>query len=149
MGNRTRPVEFNAIVNRRFAAGATILQKCQDRLQYEPGTYYIEINTLPASKFSIDLCFGSVYEIQIPEPGSLQITNTTPFGKTQLQCVLGDQYVTFKTMDIDGNQKDQHLVLQPGPYKAIIPVDPSNPYAGTKVVEFRVFSNKETLLELQ
>ena len=31
MGNRARPVEYNAIVNRRFAAGATILQKCIDK----------------------------------------------------------------------------------------------------------------------
>jgi hypothetical protein len=149
IGNRNRPVEFTAIVNRRFAAGATILQKCSERLNYDPGTYYVEIQTMPASKFSIDLTFGAVYEIQIPEPGTLQITNTTAYGKVQLQSALGDQFLTFKTLNITGNISDQRLILQPGPYKAIIPVDPNNPLAGTKIVEFRVGSNKETLLELR
>jgi hypothetical protein len=149
MGNLKRPVEFNAIVNRRFAAGATVLQKCSDRLNYEPGTYYVEINTLPASKFSIDLTFGAVYEIQIPEPGTLQITNTSPYGKIQLQSVLGDEYLTFKTMEITGNLEDQQLIIQPGPYKAIVPVNPAIPQAGTKVIEFRVTSNKLTELKIE
>lgn len=149
MGNLKRPVEFNAIVNRRFAAGATVLQKCSERLNYEPGTYYVEINTLPASKFSVDLTFGAVYELQIPEPGTLEITNTKPYGKIQLQSVLGDEYLTFKAMEITGNAEDQRLILQPGPYKAIVPVNPAIPQAGTKVIEFRVTSNKVTELLIE
>jgi len=149
MGNRNRPVEYNAIVNRRFAAGATILQKCADRLNYEPGTYYVEINTLPALKYSIDLTFGAVYEIQLAEPGTLQITNTSPYGKIQLQSVLGDEYLTFLNLNITGNAAEQRLMLQPGPYKAIVPVNPAIPQAGTKIIDFRVYSNKETLLQIQ
>lgn len=149
MGNLKRPVEFNAIVNRRFASGATILQKCSDRLNYEPGTYYVEINTMPASKFSIDLTFGAVYEIQIPEPGTLQITNQNSYGKIQLQSVLGDQYLTFKSLDISGQLDEQRLILQPGPYKAIVPVNPKIPQAGTKVIDFRVKSNQVTELIIE
>lgn len=149
MGNLKRPVEFNAIVNRRFAAGATVLQKCSERLNYEPGTYYVEINTLPASKFSVDLTFGAVYELQIPEPGTLEITNTKPYGKIQLQSVLGDEYLTFKALEITGSAEDQRLILQPGPYKAIVPVNPAIPQAGTKVIEFRVTSNKVTELLIE
>jgi hypothetical protein len=149
LGNRNRPVEFNAIVNRRFAAGATVLQKCSDRLMYEPGTYYVEINTLPATKFSLDLTFGAVYELQIPEPGTLQISNTSPYGKIQLQSVLGDEFLTFLNVNVDGNLQGQRFMLQPGPYKAIVPVNPSIPQAGTKIIDFRVSSNRETLLEIK
>lgn len=149
IGNRNRPVEFNAIVNRRFATGATILQKCTDRLPYEPGTYYVEINTVPASKFSIDLTFGAVYEIQIAEPGQLQITNEAAAGKVILQCVLGDQYVAFYTLNVNGNLGQQLITLQPGFYKAIFPVDPRMPQAGTKTVDFRIFPNKTTDVELK
>ena len=40
-------MEFNAVVNRRFATDPTIIQKCTDRRSYDPGTYYVEITTLP------------------------------------------------------------------------------------------------------
>lgn len=149
IGNRNRGMEFNAVVNRRFANDPTIIQKCTDRRNYDPGTYYVEITTLPVSKFSIELTFGAVYEIQIPEPGNLQITNTKPVGLIQLQSVLGDGYATFKTMTINGNLDKQQLILQPGPYKAIVPINPSVPQLGTKEIHFRVQSNKTTQLEIQ
>jgi hypothetical protein len=149
IGNRNRGMEFNAVVNRRFASDPTIIQKCTDRRNYDPGTYYVEITTLPVSKFSIELTFGAVYEIQIPEPGNLQITNTKPVGLIQLQSVLGDGFATFKTMTIKGNTSNQQLTLQPGPYKAIVPINPSVPQLGTKEIHFRIQSNKTTELEIQ
>ena len=149
IGNRNRGMEFNAVVNRRFASDPTIIQKCTDRRNYDPGTYYVEITTLPVSKFSIELTFGAVYEIQIPEPGNLKITNTKPAGLIQLQSVLGDGFATFKTMTINGNTSNQQLTLQPGPYKAIVPINPSVPQLGTKEIHFRVQSNKTTELEIQ
>lgn len=149
IGNRNRPMEFNAVVNRRFANDPTIIQKCTDRRNYDPGTYYVEITTLPVSKFSIELTFGAVYEIQIPEPGTLQITNTKAVGVIQLQSVLGDGYATFKSLPVNGNLDKQLLNLQPGPYKAIVPINPSVPQLGTKEIHFRVQSNKVTELEIQ
>ncbi len=148
VGNNKRPVEYNAIVNRRFAAGATVLQKCVDKLPYDPGTYYVEINTLPASKFSIDMSFGALYELQIPEPGTLQITNSSPIGMVKLQYEHGDMYEVFYNMNLTGNVSAQILTLQPGPYKVIYPVDPKMPQMGTKVADFKIQSNKTTLLEL-
>jgi hypothetical protein len=146
---REVPANNMAIVNKPLPKNKTVLQRCSEKKQYPPGHYFIEINTLPASKFSIDLTIGAVYEIQIPEPGTLQITNTSPFGKIQLQSVLGDEYLTFKTMEITGNLEDQQLIVQPGPYKAIVPVNPAIPQAGTKVIEFRVTSNKLTELKIE
>jgi len=149
VGNRNRPVEYNAIVNRRFAAGATVLQKCVDKLTYEPGTYYVEISTLPASKFSIDMSFGALYELQIPEPGTLQISNTEPIGKVQLQYEHGEMFEVFYTMNLNGNIAAQTLMLQPGRYKIIFPVDPKMPQMGTKTQDFIIRSNRNSLVELQ
>ncbi|MEZ5046394.1 MAG: VWA domain-containing protein [Chitinophagaceae bacterium] len=150
LGNITRPVvEYNAIVNRRFAAGATILQKCSDKLYYDPGTYYVEINTMPAIKYSVDLTFGATYVLTIAEPGSLQISNTNNLGRIQLQSVLGDMFVTFYVMQVDGNLEKQKLTLQPGQYKALVPINPKTPEAGIKEVPFRVKSNEETIVELK
>lgn len=149
IGNRNRPIEYKAVVNRRFAEGATIMQNCRDILYYDPGTYYIEVTTIPTSKFSVDLSFGAVYEIQIQQPGNLVITNTNEIGKIQLQQVLGDQFATFMTMNITGDLDKQTLEIQPGVYKIIMPVNPKMPMAGTKVIDFRIKSNQITTLELQ
>lgn len=148
VGNRTRPVEFNAIVNRRFEQGATVIQKCVDVLEYEPGTYYVEIKTMPATKFSIDMSFGAYYELQIHEPGFLQITNTEMVGKINLQQVDGDMFMNFHQMNITGNLESQKLELQPGLYKIIYPADPRFPQAGTREVKFNILSNKATLVKL-
>jgi len=149
--NKTRVMKYKAVVNRRFDGGSapTVIQNTSEVKYYEPGNYYVEINTLPAQKFSIDLVFGARYEIQIQEPGSLQISNTNKLGKIQLQCVLGDQFLNFYNLNVTGNLSEQKLELMPGPYKAIVPVNPSIPEAGTKVINFRVDSNKETVLELK
>jgi hypothetical protein len=149
VGNRTRPVEYNAIVNRRFAAGATVLQKCVDKFPYEPGTYYVEINTLPASKFSIDMSFGALYELQIPEPGTLQISNTEPMGKVQLQYEHGELFEVFYNMNLNGNVNTQTLTLQPGRYRIIFPIDPKMPQMGTKTQGFVIRSNQNSLVELK
>jgi hypothetical protein len=149
VGNRTRTVEYKAIVNRRFAAGATVLQKCADKLPYDPGTYYVEINTLPASKFSIDMSFGALYELQIPEPGTLQIVNSDPIGNVQLQYEHGDKFEVFYTMKLTGAANEQTIDLQPGRYKIIFPADPKLPQMGTKILEFRIKSNETTSLQLQ
>ncbi len=149
VGNRGRPVEYNAIVNRRFAAGATILQKCTDKLPYEPGTYYVEIATLPASKFSIDMSFGALYELQIPEPGTLQITNSNPRGNVQLQYEHGDKFEVFYTKVLTGSLATQTIQLQPGKYKIIFPKNPNLPQMGSNIRDFVIKSNQNTMLELE
>jgi hypothetical protein len=149
-GNIKRPmVEYTAIVNRRFAAGANVIQKCSESRMYEPGTYYVEVNTLPAYKASIDLNFDAIYEIQIPESGTLVIMNDKPLGKIQIQSMLGDQYVTFHTMNITGNMSEQRVNLRPLQYKILYPADPNMPQAGLKEVPVRIRSNNQTELELR
>lgn len=149
VGNRSRPVEYTAIVNRRFAAGATVMQKCTDKLPFEPGTYYVEIATLPASKFSIDMSFGALYELQIPEPGTLQITNSKPMGTIQLQYEHGEKFEVFYSKVLTGSLAAQTIELQPGKYKIIYPKNPNLPQMGSNILDFRIKSNQNTMLELE
>ena len=150
-GNIKRPMtEYTAVVNRRFASGATIKQKCSESLMYEPGTYYVEINSLPTYKASIDISFDASFEIQLPEPGTLAIMNSNALGKIQLQTTLGDQFVTFYTMNITGNLNEQRLqLLSNYPLRIVYPVDPKNPALGTKQIPFRINPNNTLELELK
>ena len=150
-GNIKRPMtEYTAVVNRRFASGATIKQKCSESLMYEPGTYYVEINSLPTYKASIDISFDASFEIQLPEPGTLAIMNSNALGKIQLQTTLGDQFVTFYTMNITGNLNEQRVqLLSNYPLRIVYPVDPKNPALGTKQIPFRINPNNTLELELK
>lgn len=148
MGDRAKVVPYKAVVNRRFAEGATIYQNCSDVFYYEPGTYYVEITTLPVTKHVVYMDFEAQYEIQVAQPGSMQITATEARGKVMLQQPLGDDFATFLTTNITGNTEEQRFEMQPGSYRIIYPVDPKFPDRGTKTKIFRVDSNRETLLDL-
>lgn len=144
-----KPVKYNAVVIKRFADKRNVLQKCTDVLKYDPGQYYIEINTLPAYKTVIFIDFFAENYVFLKEPGTIQFTNSSPLGKIALQCVLGDGFATFHEINITGKINEQTLELLPGIYKAIIPVDPKVPLAGSKIVDFRVESGKNKQLELR
>jgi hypothetical protein len=145
-GNPKRPVsEYTAIVNRRFEPGPTIKQACTQELEYDPGTYYIEVNTKPVFKRNFDLDFGTQYNIFIPEDGFLNITNTNNLGKVDLYCPLGDVFVKFDQVLVNSSSGGQKLVLQPGTYEARYNRTPGSDQT---IMKFRIFSNKTTDLQL-
>lgn len=152
-GNPKRPVkEFQAIVNPRFEVkNKTVIQECTDKLYYAPATYYIEINTLPATKFAmVELDFGERKGIQIDEPGFIQINNTNRLGKVDFLIPLNDKYVRFHSIKVNGNIIDQKVRLQPNrDYKAVYLIDPKVPALGTKELRFTVKSNETTQLILK
>ena len=147
--NLKRPVEYVANVKRRFPAGALIQQNCDEILKYDPGTYYVEINTIPTFKRSFEIEFFKEYLLYIDEPGTIQIDNTNRIGKIELQCVLGDQFATFLVLDIQGDLASQKFAMQPGVYKAIYPIDPAMPSMGKKIIDFKIKSNQTTILDLK
>ena len=147
--NLKKPVEYVANVKRRFPAGAMIQQNCDEILKYDPGTYYVEINTLPTFKRSFEIEFFKEYLLYIDEPGTIQIDNTNRVGKIELQCVLGDQFATFLVLDIKGDLAAQKFAMQPGVYKAIFPIDPAMPSMGKKIIDFKIKSNQTTILDLK
>lgn len=128
-GATKEKVKNKAIVNRRFSTDATILQDCGDILEYKHGTYYIEINTLPTSKFTIDMRFGILNEINIEKPGKLIIDSIV--GATAIQ--VEQPYYTGSELDFElGKEKvnwellirirkeytkQDPLLLQPNTYK--------------------------------
>jgi hypothetical protein len=118
--NPKRPVkEYQAIVNCRSDYSPTIYQQCAETLVYEPGNYYVEINTLPTLRKNVDFEFGVITDIYIPEPGTLQFTNSNNFGKVALLFQSGDRFMEFKQMRIGGNLLTQKLELQPGAYQVL------------------------------
>ena len=118
--NPKRPVkEYQAIVNCRSDYSPTIYQQCAETLVYEPGNYYVEINTLPTLRKNVDFEFGVITDIYIPEPGTLQFTNSNNFGKVALLFQSGDRFMEFKQVRITGNLLTQKLELQPGAYQVL------------------------------
>lgn len=149
-GAPERPVEeFDAIVNIRFEPGPTIRQRCTQELDYPPGNYYIEVNTMPISRFNTDIDFGSMTEIQIPQSGYVQFTNTNAIGTIGLYTPLGNKYVKFHSLNINGNQADQRLRLKPGPYEVHWVKNPNLPYSSEEVLRFKVESNSITDVNLR
>ncbi len=145
-----RPVsEFEALVNIRFEPGPTIRQRCTAELEYTPGNYYIEVNTMPISRFNADIDFGAATVIYIPQPGYVQFINSTAKGKVTLFAPLGNKFVPFHTINVTGNPDAQKLQLKPGAYEAHWVKNPSMPYAAETVEHFNVQSNAVTEVELR
>lgn len=140
--------EFVAVVKKNFEPGPLTQQRCDTELEYESGNYHVEINTLPVSRRNIDLEFGSSYRIDIPEPGFIQFTNTAPVGKVSLYFQLGDQFVRFYAIDLNGNRTQQKLRLQPGKYEVRYSKRPDIPVHREEVFTFNVRSNETTEMEL-
>ena len=148
--NPKRPMtEFIARVKKTFETGPILTQKCTEELEYEPGNYHIEINTLPISVRNVDLEFGSTVRIDIPEPGFVQFTNSNPLGKVSLLYQLGDQFAKFYSIDIKGNPAEQKLRLQPGIYEVRWKKAPQISSREDGLVTFYVKSNETTQVEIQ
>jgi len=149
-GDRKRAVsEFVATVRRNFEPGPTITQKCSSLLEYEPGNYHVEINTLPIKRYTVDLDFGITADLPVDEPGFVQFTNTTPVGKISLYTPLGDQFVRFYAMQVDGKPDGQKVRLQPGTYEVHFKRNPQLPLEEDVVQRFVVKSNSTSEVELK
>lgn len=142
------PSEFVATVKMNFEPGPTMVQKCTEEKEYSPGNYHIEINTLPVSRWMIDLEFGTVSTITIDEPGFVKFTNTTPLGKAGLFFQDGDQFSLFYTMNITGDPEAQKLRLKPGYYQ--VRWQTADTRAGGDMMrQFLVRSNDTASVELK
>lgn len=140
--------EYEALVNIRFEPGPTIHQRCTAELEYPPGNYYIEVNTMPITRFNVDIDFGATSVVYLPQPGFVQFTNTTPKGRVQLFAPLGNQFVHFADVNVTGNPAAQKLRLKPGAYEAHWVKNPAQPYATETIEHFNVKSNALTEVEL-
>jgi hypothetical protein len=148
-GKPKRPVsEFVATVKKNFEPGPTNTQKCTDQVEYEPGNYHVEVNTLPILRRTIDLDFGLNSTIDILEPGFVNFTNTNDIGKVALYHPLGDQFVRFYVMNVNGKTEEQKVRLQPGVYEAHFKKNVRLPLEPDVVQKFIVRSNETSQVEL-
>lgn len=110
-----RPVEeFEAMVNIRFEPRPTMRIRCSQELELAPGTYYVEVNTIPITRFSVDIDFGAVTQIMLPEPGYAAFSGKAV--EVRLYAPLGNKFVRF--MDVQAGEGQEKLRLKPGNYEA-------------------------------
>ncbi len=145
----SRPVsEFAAeVIERNKANGRVEIQKCTDRLEYEPGNYHVRINTFPQDVRNLDLDFGEKV-IRILQPGFASFVGDGTIKTVKLYQQLGDKFRQFTSISID-DPKATHLRLQPGEYQAHYNKGPGGPAASEKVVVFRVKATEETKVILK
>lgn len=143
-GNPKRPVsEYTARINQSVAGGPLFTQRCDEVLEYDPGQYNIQINTLPPTTASLpELKFGEVTVIDIEENGTLAIENNFK-GIVQLWSLVGANYEPFYDFKLNGNPAEQKLELLPGTYKVFFFKDGKE-----QEMKFQIKSNAETLLTL-
>lgn len=147
--NPNRPItEYTALVSRRFEDRSVTTQPCDTILPFQPSNYHIEINTLPPTLYNVDINFGMVTMISLPEPGEVQVQNTERVGRIEFWHPLGDHYVRFYEMIISGDPGSQQARFKPGPYELryIKPADAQT--QKITVVKFRVSSNATTQIKL-
>lgn len=145
-----RPVkEYTALVSKRFEPGPVVKQKCDTELPYDPANYHIEINTLPIMILNVDLDISSVKLVAIQEAGTVQITNQNSLGKVQFWHQLGDTYIPFYEMTVNGTPASQKIEFLPGLYQVRFYNGPVTPLAKANVIMFRVKSNMTTSIELK
>ncbi len=145
----TQPVaEYAARVKKNFEPGPVVKQLCTQEMEYEPGNYHIEINTLPIDHRSVDLEIGAEIVIRVEKPGYVQFTNTNNIGNVILYYQLGDQFVTFYKMDIPGDPEKQKLRLQRGNYRVAYRKFAAAPTSAQEMKDFNVKTNLTTEIEL-
>jgi hypothetical protein len=140
----TRPVkEFVAeVIERNKAHGRVQLQKGTERIQYEPGNYHVEINTLPLSIHNVDLLFDAESVIAIPQPGFVKLMDDGRTGTAMLWYRRGDRFEKLRPVN-PAETRARPLQLQPGEYQVHYQKGPS-----VKMKPFRIKETTETVVEL-
>ncbi len=138
-------VGYEALVNIRFLTGKAIRQKCNEELEYPPGEYFVEVNTLPISRFVVNIDFGAVTVIELREPGLLQIINPVNCDSISLYAPIGNKFVKFIELGKNDKGISKPLQLKPGSYEAHWRVGKGGTEKNTP---FRIEQNKLKNLKL-
>ncbi|MFT4061183.1 MAG: VWA domain-containing protein [Edaphocola sp.] len=141
-------VEYRALVSKRFEPGPVVKHPCDSLIPYQAANYHIEVNTLPPLTYNVDLDFNNITLVALPEPGTMHITNTERWGKVQFFQQLGDSFVPFYEMEINGNAATQKASFLPGIYQVRYITVPGAGSGTTETIRFRIKSNMTTSIEL-
>jgi len=153
IGAPGRPVkEFNAVVTRLNAPPGmdrVQLHKCVEDIAYDPGTYKIEINTLPRIIDTADFDFNNDTTISIIPPGQGKFTVTNlPKHFVKLYCEKAGKYYPFYTLDVN-EPESQHLLLQPGNYQVRYEQGRKGTVSPELTLPFTITSDTETEIKLE
>ncbi len=143
-GAPNRPVkEFTAtVIQRNVTNGKIVMQRCSERLEYEPGNYHIVVNTFPEEVFNADLDDLS-RGLTIAQPGFVKFTSEVNTNMIALYKELGDKFLQFATLNLS-DPKTQHLQMQPGKYQVHYNNGQTKFAASERVITFIVKSTQET-----
>ncbi len=149
-GAPKRPVsEFTAmVIQRNTANGKQVVQKCTDKLEYEPGNYHIIISTFPEEVRNIDLNSEMAEGITLLQPGFVKFTSEVPTTTIMLYRQVGDKFLTFDTRSLK-DPVTQHLMIQPGKYQVQYNNGTSKFSSSDKIISFDIKSNEETEVVLK
>ncbi len=101
---RNTPVNYEAKVYKRKSEKPPTIQKCTDKIAYQPGEYYVEINTIPIYKSAISLAYENLYEIQIQKPGTLLVNSSNETSDIRIYYyVMND---CFEITNVDFNDSN-------------------------------------------
>jgi hypothetical protein len=147
---REEPVKFEARITKRWIAQPEFTyMKCDETKVYDPGEYYVEINTLPPKKLHTEISFGAITEIQLAMDGQVIFTNQEAIGDVTLFYEDGDKFADFLIVKVKGGGLSKPLFLQPGLYKAEFVPAGSPKYAAPIVVDFKIETEQTTMVELK
>ena len=145
-----RPVvEFVArVIERNKVQGGRVQdQRCNERLEYEPGNYHIMINTFPQIDRNEDIDFNEAV-ITIPQPGFAKFVYDDRIKTTDLYKQEGDKFLYFHTLNLS-DVAVQPLRIQPGMYEAHFRKAPAIPGAKDIVITFLVKATETVIIELR
>jgi hypothetical protein len=145
-----RPVtEFMArVIERNKIQGGRVQdQRCNERLEYEPGNYHIMINTFPQSDRNVDVDFNEVV-ITIPQPGFGKFVTDGSIKTADLYMQEGDKFTQFHTLNLN-DPINQHRRIQPGYYQVRFKKGPAGPLQKEVVISFIIKANEEQTIEIK
>lgn len=150
LNNPKRDVsEYQAeVIQRNVANGKVVIQKCTEKLEYEPGNYHILVNTFPESIFNIDLDMDAAGAITIPEPGFVTFVPEVNTTSVTLWKQSGERFINFKKLDITDPSNKKKMIL-PGKYQVQYSTGETNFSSSNRVITFEISSNKETQVILK
>jgi hypothetical protein len=139
--------DLQAKVLPMYADGDTIVQLSSEAKSYLPGEYFIEVNTLPVSRFRVDVDWDTVTLIELAQTGELQLSNPAAVEEISLYRLVNKTYEKFIDLPLNG-QTDTTLSLKPGAYQLryLQPKLSSKPLARNK--EYEVQAGGVTKLDL-
>ena len=141
-------VEFVArVIERNKAQGRVQDQKCNERLEYDPGNYHIMINTFPPIDRNVDMDFSESV-ILIPQPGFGKFIADDNIKTTDLYKQEGDKFLYFYTLNLS-DPASKHLRIQPGMYQAHFRKGPAGPLSKDQVITFLIKATEENIIEIR